>query len=76
MKTESHIFNIYEAKNCIFMQETAYLCKCYRENTKIAVLSAYLTIILQYESCINILRKIQKHAKKSPKIGKNSDYGS
>ena len=45
------------------MQETAYLCKCYRDYAKIAVFNAVLTIFLQYESCLNILRKIQKHAK-------------
>lgn len=58
------------------MQETAYLCKCYRDYAKIAVLSVYLTIFLQYERYINTFREIQKHAKKQPKTGKNSDFCS
>jgi len=41
-----------------------------------AVLSVYLTIFLQYERYINTFREIQKHAKNSPKTGKNSDFYS
>jgi len=76
VKTENHIFNIYEVEKRIFMQETAYLCKCYRDYAKIAVFSAYLTIFLQDESYINTFREIQKLAKNSPKTGKNSDFYS
>ena len=46
------------------MQETAYLCICYRDYAKIAVLSAYLTIFLQYERYINTFREIQKTCEK------------
>lgn len=53
------------------MQETAYLCKCYRDYAKIDVLSVYLTIFLQYESYINQFPKIQKHAKIERKYPKN-----
>ena len=42
------------------MQETAYLCKCYRDYAKITVLSVYLTIFLQYGIYINQFPKIQK----------------
>ena len=56
------------------MQETAYLCKCYRDYAKIAVLSAYLTIFLQYESYINTFREIQKLAKNSPKQAKTAIF--
>ena len=74
MKTESHIFNIYEAENCIFMQETAYLCKCYRDYAKIDVFNAVLTIFLQYERYINTFREIQKLAKNSPKQAKTAIF--
>ena len=58
------------------MQETAYLCKCYIDYAKIDVFNAVLTIFLQYESCLNILRKIKKHAKNRPKIRKNNNFRS
>jgi len=58
------------------MQETVYLCKCYRVYAKNAVLSVYLTIFLQYERYINAFREIQKHAKNGPKTSKNSDFHS
>ena len=74
MKTENHIFNIYEAENCIFMQETAYLCKCYRVYAKIAVFNVYLTIFLQHEIYINTFREIQRSAKNSPKLAKTAVF--
>ena len=70
VKTESHIFNIYEVEKCIFMQETAYLCKCYRVYAKNAVFGIHLTIFLQYESYISSFLQIRKNAKNSQKIAK------
>ena len=50
------------------MQETAYLCKCYRDYAKIAVFNAYLTIFLQYERYISSFRQMRKKAKNLRKI--------
>ena len=56
------------------MQETAYLCKCYRDYAIIAVFNAVLTIFLQSERYINTFREIQKLAKNSPKQAKTAIF--
>ena len=61
------------------MQETAYLCKCYRVYAKNAVFRPILTIFLHYESYISSFLQIRKNAKNSQKtaqkLGKTAFFG-
>ena len=56
------------------MQETAYLCKCYRVYAKNAVFGMHLTIFLQYESYISTLSQSLENAKIGEKLAKTAIF--